>query len=546
MHIDLHKSGVAGLRTEVCVIGAGVAGILMARRLLSLGHNVVLVESGGTDFEEATAELNKGESVGEPYYELEDSRLRFFGGSANIWGGRVAELDPIDFEPRDWVPYSGWPLKYDDLQPYYRQAWQALGAEPPDESALRQKLKCPDFDEQQLQIRFWGFDKQSSRFSFGAARDLTENPNCLVVTHATVTEIVTDQSGTKVEEVLVQRIGGPAVPIQARAFVVAAGGIENPRLLLASRRHSPSGIGNAHDLVGRFFMEHPHARGGRVLSPKSWQLLNAFGRSHWHSGQRVAALIAPALEQQAAKGILNTSLTIAPRLRENARPFAAMRIYNKAKHDLAPTRFSRGAWRMSKRLVTSLQSVADPTRPWLLHRLGMMDLALLVRAEQAPNPDSRVLLSDRRDSLGVQQVKLDWRLSELDKNSVAVLVDLLSSECRRLGLGKVEPAQWLDDPEQAWRTDPLISAHPIGGYHHIGTTRMGSSERQGVADSFGNVFGVHNLFLAGSSLFPTSGWANPTLTLMALALRTSDRLSARLREPEACAGTAGVDAATAG
>jgi choline dehydrogenase-like flavoprotein len=543
MHIDLKQTGLAGLRTEVCVIGGGVAGITVARRLLSLGHHVVLVESGGVDFEESTAELNAGESVGHPYYRLDHSRLRFFGGTAAIWGGRVAELDPIDFESRPWVPHSGWPLSHAQLRPYYDEAWRSLDLTVPEESALQQRLRCPDFDDEFLHIRFWGFDPRSSRFSFGATRDLADNPNCLVVTHATVTEIVTDQSGSRVEEVLVQPVGGSPLPIQARAFVVAAGGIENARLLLASRRHSPKGLGNARDLVGRFFMEHPHARGGRVISRSSWSLLNAFGRSHWCSGQRIAALITPSPEQQAARGILNTSLTIAPRQPENSTQFAAMRLYNKAKHDLPPTRVSRSAWRFGKRLVTSMQMVADPLRPWLLHRMGVMDLSLLVRAEQAPNPDSRVLLSNERDPLGVERVKLDWRLSEIDKQSVVGLVDLLAAECKRLGLGIVEPAAWLEDPGELWKTDPLISAHPIGGYHHMGTTRMAATDRQGVADSFGNVFGVHNLFLAGSSLFPTSGWANPTLTLMALALRTSDRLSARLQEPEASTPDAGVGAA---
>ena len=145
-----------------------------------------------------------------------------------------------------------------------------------------------------------------------------------------------------------------------------------------------------------------------------------------------------------------------------------------------------------------------------------MDLSLLVRAEQAPNPDSRITLT-----------------GELDKHSVAELVDVFGRECERLGLGRVEPASWLDDPEQVWRTDPLISAHPIGGYHHIGTTRMAEDEKRGVTDGFGKVFGVHNLYIAGSSLFTTSGWANPTLTLMALALRTSERINECLEMPEA-------------
>ena len=261
--------------------------------------------------------------------------------------------------------------------------------------------------------------------------------------------------------------------------------------------------------------------------------MKAFGRSHWVGGQRVAALMAVAEQAQERLGILNTSMTLAPRQPADSRPFTAMRIYNKAKHDLAPSRLARTLWRSGKSMVTSVQMLSDPLRPWLLHQAGVLDLSLLIRAEQAPNPDSRVLLSAEKDALGMPRVTLDWRLSEIDKRSVAELVRTFARECARLGLGRVDSARWLDDPQQIWLTDPLISAHPIGGYHHMGTTRMASDDKHGVADSFGNVFGVHNLFIAGSSLFPTGGWANPTLSLMALALRTGDRISAMIRQPEA-------------
>jgi len=283
-------------------------------------------------------------------------------------------------------------------------------------------------------------------------------------------------------------------------------------------------------------MEHPHTRGGRLIAASTWNLIKAFGRSHRVGRQRVAALVTAARKEQERLGILNSSLTLAPRQPEGSRPFAAMRLYNRAKHDLAPRQLTRAAWRRAKAMVTSAQMIVDPLRPWFLHRLGLLDLALLVRAEQAPNPDSRVTLAEDRDRLGTPRVRLDWKLTGLDKSSVAGLVDLLGSECERLGLGQVEPAPWLKDEAEPWHTDPLVSAHPIGGYHHMGTTRMAKHERDGVADGFGTVFGVHNLYIAGSSLFPTSGWANPTLTLMALALRTSERISARLAEPEANTG----------
>ncbi|PSJ36331.1 hypothetical protein C7I55_26965 [Sphingomonas deserti] len=137
-------------------------------------------------------------------------------------------------------------------------------------------------------------------------------------------------------------------------------------------------------------------------------------------------------------------------------------------------------------------------------------------------------LTGELDALGVPRVALDWRLSEIDKRSVSVLVDTLGAEMKRLGLGHVHPAEWLGDAGELWRVDPLVSSHPIGGYHHIGTTRMAADPRRGVTTHEGRVHGLGNLYLVGSSTFPTASWANPTLTIVALALRTADRLSAAI------------------
>jgi choline dehydrogenase-like flavoprotein len=290
------------------------------------------------------------------------------------------------------------------------------------------------------------------------------------------------------------------------------------------------GVGNGSDQVGRYFMEHPHARGGRVLGGQAWRLLNAFGRTHrLGSGQEVAALVRSGDRLQREQEVLNSSLTIAARQPADASQFWAMRAYGALKHGMAPTKGGRALWMATKKAATWAQRQVDPLRPWLMHKVGLRDLALVVRAEQAPNPDSRVLLTDMPDALGVPRAALDWRLTELDVRSVAVLVEGLDRELRRLGMGRAERADWLREPADGWRTDPLISAHPIGGYHHIGTTRMSADPRDGVTDAYGRVHGVPNIYVAGSSVFPTSGWANPTLTIAALALRSSEHLSGELR-----------------
>jgi choline dehydrogenase-like flavoprotein len=524
MHIDLDDGVPAELETDSCVIGAGAAGITVARRLLAAGQRVVLVESGGLDFEPDTAALNVGANVGEPYYPLDHARLRFFGGTTAIWGGRCAELDPIDFVRRPWVPHSGWPISHADVAPYYASARKLLDlpepASPVDLAAAGAPL--PAFDEALLRMPLWNFDDRFSRFTFAACTDLLQHPRCTILTHATVTEIVAHPSARGIRHLALRGRAGRNHQVRARHYVLAAGGIENARLLLASRSVMPMGLGNAHDQVGRYFMEHPHARGGRIVGPAAWTLLNAFGRKHRIGGSNVAALIAPAERLQRERGLLNTSLTIAGRRPANGQEALGMRAYQRLKHDLAPSRSARTMWMRTKRATHAVMRVSEPLRPWLLHKLGRLDVALVVRGEQAPNPASRVLLDSETDALGVPRVKLDWRMSALDTDSVAGLVEALGRETERLGLGRVEPESWLSDPSRAWRTDPLISAHAIGGYHHIGTTRMADDPRHGVTDGDGRVHGLDNLHIVGSSLFPTSGWANPTLTILARAQRTAD------------------------
>lgn len=506
------------------MIGAGAAGITLTRRLLGLGHDVILLESGGLDYEAPIADLNAGSNVGEPYYDLEDSRLRFFGGTTAIWGGRCAELDPIDLEKRDYVPHSGWPIGWAELERYYDEARPLFDLPPrrPTVEQLRAAgVPLPRFDRHLLQTPLWTFDRRFNRFAHESCEDLRTHSRCRIVTHATVTAI--KASGAGIEAVEAKSLRGPKLTVRARTFVLAAGGIENPRLLLASD------LGNQHDQVGRYFMEHPHARGGRILDGETWRLLKAFGRRHCVGDIDLAALIAPAEALQRREGILNTSLTIVGRQPERARKFVGMKAYEGLKHSLAPTRTGRALWMTTKRAAAWAQQRIDPARPWLLHKLGQLEVALLVRAEQAPNPDSRVTLTPDIDASGVPRVALDWRLSDLDVRSVAVLVDTLGRELWRLGLGKVEPAAWLGGGSSGWRTDPLISSHPIGGYHHMGTTRMSDDPCRGVTDADGRVHGIGNLYVGGSSLFPTGGWANPTLTIAALALRTADKISAGLR-----------------
>ncbi|MEM7043975.1 MAG: FAD-dependent oxidoreductase, partial [Pseudomonadota bacterium] len=280
--------------TEVAIVGAGAAGITLARRLVAANIDVCLLESGGQDYEQPVQDLAHGESIGFPYYELAESRLRFFGGTTAIWGGRSAELDPIDFEHRPWVAHSGWPLDKEALKPYYDQASALLdlptNRTPPgdDQSAFGHKLAL---DRTLLETSSWQFDEQFERFGLGRCADLAASPNIRILLHATVTRIVVNASANAVEALEVTNLTGGKGTVRAKTFVLAAGGIETPRLMLASSDRLPNGVGNQHDLVGRFFTEHPRARGAQVVFDKIWPLVQAMPRLRRVNGRLQASLL---------------------------------------------------------------------------------------------------------------------------------------------------------------------------------------------------------------------------------------------------------------
>jgi choline dehydrogenase-like flavoprotein len=264
---------------------------------------------------------------------------------------------------------------------------------------------------------------------------------------------------------------------------------------------------------------------------RTWDTLRTFGSSHTSRGVRYAPSLRTANAFQERHKLLNSSFT--PRVRPHADGTLSLdaRLYRSIKDRAQPTQDVRKVWRWSRAAHRAVKQGLHPLWPWCRVQSGHSGLYLSVRGEQAPNPQSRVRLTSEHDVLGMPRVALDWRFSEIDKRTLRVLVAELDAQMRRDDAGHVEPAPWLSDPDLMWEHDPLMSHHPIGGYHHMGTTRMSNDPRFGVVDANCRVHGVSNLHVAGSSVFPTSGWANPTLTIVALALRLADHLLHLMSRP---------------
>jgi choline dehydrogenase-like flavoprotein len=518
------------LDADVCIVGGGVAGLVLAGELQPAGLRVLVLEGGGETEDDATNDLSRGENAGRAYDQLTAARHRRLGGGSNLWdielgegqvGPRLRALDAIDFEKRDWVPHSGWPFGKEHLDPFYREAHRLLRLGEPDSEAeaWSDPSVTPPFPLRADRVRSTVFQFARRELFFEEFyRRLLGSPNVTVVLHANVTGLEQEAPGSRVTHARVATLSGKRFRVAARTFVLAAGGTENPRLLLSSTSASPNGVGNEHDQVGRFFMEHPHFRPGWIVPRSRRQLGQAqFYRIHRVRGVPVMAKLAIAEQALRAERLLNYCCALRPRF-EAVTPgihsLSALRGGNDhagqaSRRRLAADLAGNLGGVLGYALDRAYQKVGGPERPNVF-RLSAM-------TEQAPNPESRVTLSFERDALGERRVRLEWRLSPPDIESIGSAGRILEEEVRRAGLGRMVSA--LDSEGMP----PRI----VGGWHHMGTTRMHEDPRHGVVDADCRVHGAPNLFVAGSSVFPTSGYANPTLTIVALALRLARHLRER-------------------
>lgn len=524
------------LEADVIIIGAGAAGITIAREMIGTARKVIILESGGMEMAPAEQSLNAGENVGLEYPALETGRSRYFGGGTNCWGGWCRPLEEIDFKKRDWVPHSGWPFERSVLMPFYARAHEMcnVGSSDYDPGNWEKQLsplglKPLPLEDERVVTQISQVSKQP-RFGIAYREELGDAQNVDVYLHANVVEIETVDTGAQVTGLRVATLEGNEFRVTGSRFVLATGGIENPRLLLLSNRVQKSGLGNQHDLVGRFFMEHPRVHAGEIVLNDPHMSTNLYDPQYTYFDSPIGAHLALTPETLRSEKLVNFKTWIITVYHGEEAPggVSLKNLYRAIRKTTLPDQFidtSASFWARNVANVvwdfphTTAVICGRLFKPrWLVKKLMFANFC-----EPSPNRDSRVTLSTQKDSLGLNRVRLDWRLNPLDKYSIGRAHEIIDEAVQRTGLGRVENKLPIED-NNVWPDDLSW------GWHHMGTTRMHDDPRQGVVDRNCQVHGIENLYVAGSSVFPTGGNDLPTMTIVALALRLADHLKETLHD----------------
>jgi len=455
-------------------------------------------------------------------------RNRIVGGTSHTWSGRCAPFDDIDLQPRDWVPYSGWPFRIDDLIPYFDRGAKHLGlgagsglSDDRVWAYIGHRRPKLDLDEDKLLPMLWQTSRdpidRTDKVRFGPRLVADLGPNVTLVTNATALRISATESGAAVKAVEFAAKSGRRWSLPTSTVVVCAGAVENARLLLSSDDVVAQGVGNDNDLVGRFLMDHPRAFVARFEMKPGRAALNNFGmfksRAAGANRYQLGVRLSPAVQR--SEQLPNCAIYLA--------------MFNAGPDD--------PPWDALKRFVRREANVREDLRAILMNTglifRGLRDYFILhrglphkldainleVMCEQLPNPDSRLTLSERRDRFGMRIPRIDWRVSEAEARAVQRITGLMVEQLSRMGLEPPVVEEWVRDGAMFPDTVRDI-AHPTG------TTRMADDPACGVVDARCQVHGVEGLFMAGSSVFPTAGHANPTQMIVALAVRLADTLKA--------------------
>ncbi|NNE20310.1 MAG: GMC family oxidoreductase, partial [Myxococcales bacterium] len=457
------------------VIGSGPAGMTTAVSLAEKGFDVMLVEAGGLHLTAESQAQYAGEVVGDPYYDISFARLRMFGGTSNHWGGYCIPLDSHDFEPHPHFPDTGWPISKSELDPYLEAACNIL--EIPND--FEEKLVTPSLRKTRFQ-----FSSPPVKFGYKYDEICRSSVRLRILLNSVLTDLSIENRTIKGASI--KTADGRELSIRARCFVLCMGGIENSRLLLWINETHKGRLVQDSRTLGRYWMEHPHAVVAEILVES--------GPDFFDGGKASFALTK---RRQFELGVLNVDLLI-----------------------------EEQAYDTTKGLIADVLCYAPALGRRLMDLFGKnLVCGARVRShwEQEPLFENHVSLDSAKfDDLGIPQAKLHWKKSESDRKTIVKTVNEFARQMADSELGRVRVVNWVADD------GPIATQKIMAGWHHMGGTRMSESPDQGIVDRELRVHGIENLYVGGSSVYPSGGYANPTLTIVQLSLRLSDEIQRRL------------------
>jgi choline dehydrogenase-like flavoprotein len=535
------------MEVQVAIVGAGPVGLAVAMRLAGRIGRIALIEAGGTQFKPAQSlEFLKAAHINDPrHLPTELNRRRMLGGTSSIWGGRCIPYDPEDFAPA--VGRAGWPIAFGEMAAHIAEALEFLDAGKPEFSAESALPAHPALLEKATgdvdTDRIERYSKPTNVWQkFGTK--LARSRDVEVIHGATCTNIITNAEGTRVVGLALRTASIRSYEIFAPTIVLACGGLETPRLLLASSGNRSCGLGNERDLVGRFYMTHLVSDASNVgaIALHRPETAHAFNYTKTPDGVygRRMILLSPGARKRHGLGNI-VFRPSRPPIDDASHRDPVLSAMFLVRNLLIPREYARSLavetgvsapwmWRNHvANIATGVPRLCGFSTDWLARRtlarrklpsvfLYRMDgtYPLEFNAEHMPNPESRVLLGRETDPFGMPRLIVQWQMRDSELAWICQAYRVLATAIAKAGFGKIRL-----DPDLPVTVQRALVPQ---GAHHIGTVRMDADPSTGVVNPNGEVWGTHGLFVAGSAIFPTSGFANPTLTAVALALRLADYL----------------------
>ncbi len=513
MHIDARKlPNNSIIEGDICIIGAGAAGIGIALDWMDSPYKVILLEGGGFEYDEKVQNLYDGKTTGQKYFPLKSTRLHYFGGTTGHWAGMCAPFDDIDFKKRDWVPDSGWPINKKDLDPFYARANQTLKLGPYNYDFEYWQKEFPNLnpfplDDKVIWNKMWQFSQ--AKFGNIYKDKIVDAKNIHLYTYANAVDILGNDDLSQINEITVKNYAEKTHKVKAKYFILACGTIQNARLLLASNSQASTGLGNDNDLVGRYFMEHLEIACAELWLSKSFQS-DLYSWPSRKEKRNVRAELGIKEEIQTKEKILNGTISLVP-LTVGKHQKPRMETWQ----DPDPRK-------SAKNMFKNWGEAGEKAK----NEKGSIERAFMLntRIEQSPNRNSRITIGPEKDELGVPRANLHWALTALDKQSIRKTYHLLGNQVGLADFGHIKLYDFLQD-----ENDDTFPDSTNGGWHHMGTTRMSDDPKKGVVNANCKVHGISNLFVAGGACNVTSGAPNPTLTVTALSLRLSDHVKNKMK-----------------